>query len=245
MKIKIENSKKNRLSKIVAMVLISASISFSSNTGIVNAQSNQSVINENNSRQAQKKGWLQESSKWYYYENGNKKTGWLKDTDGSWYWLKSDGVMASNETLNINGKKYEFLTSGKMIDENSTEKKIEKVLDIANKQIGKPYVWGASGPNSFDCSGLTYYVYKNGSGVTLPRSSREQAKVGSKVEKKNLKSGDLVFFNTGGAGISHVGMYIGSGKFIHSTQPGDTVKIHSMNSSYYVRTFVTARRVMA
>lgn len=123
--------------------------------------------------------------------------------------------------------------------------KVNSVLDVAKKQLGKPYKWGASGPNSFDCSGLVYYSYKNGAGVTLPRTSRDQAKAGKAVSKDKLQPGDLVFFATGGGRtISHVGIYMGDNKFIHATQPGDVMKIANMNSSYYTKTYVTARRVL-
>lgn len=121
----------------------------------------------------------------------------------------------------------------------------DNIIQTAKKQLGKPYRWGAVGPNAFDCSGLVYYSYKNGAGITLPRSSREQAKVGVAVNKANLQSGDLVFFATsGGRSITHVGIYVGEGQFIHATQPGDVMKIDSMNSPYYTRTYVTARRVL-
>lgn len=123
--------------------------------------------------------------------------------------------------------------------------KVNSMLDVAKKQLGKPYKWGASGPNAFDCSGFVYYSYKNGAGVTLPRSSREQAKVGKAVSKDQLQPGDLVFFATGGGkSISHVGIYIGENKFVHATQPGDVSKIDSMNSAYYTKTYVAARRVL-
>lgn len=118
-----------------------------------------------------------------------------------------------------------------------------KAVALAKKQLGKPYGWGVEGPNSFDCSGLTYYVYKQ-NGITLPRASKSQASAGKSVSKSNLKAGDLVFFNTNGKGISHVGIYIGDGKMIHSTKPGDVVKTTSINSSYYKNKFVTARRIV-
>lgn len=164
----------------------------------------------------------------------------LETNSNGWHKIKtSNGVVgwASGTYITIKNN-----TSNASANQNSN--KVNKLIEVANKQLGKPYAWGANGPNSFDCSGLTYYVYKNALGVNLPRTSREQSKVGTKVDKKNLKAGDLVFFNTGGSGISHVGMYVGNNNFIHSTQPGDTVKIHSINSSYYSRTFVTARRVV-
>lgn len=121
--------------------------------------------------------------------------------------------------------------------------KVNKVLDLAYEQQGKPYKWGATGPDSFDCSGLTTYVYKNAADVSLPRVSRDQAKAGTKVERNNLKEGDLVFFGSGGS-ITHVGMYVGDQKFIHSPQTGDVVKITRMDTGSYSNRFITARRII-
>jgi len=121
--------------------------------------------------------------------------------------------------------------------------KVKKVLDLAYEQQGKPYKWGATGPDSFDCSGLTTYVYKNAADVSLPRVSRDQAKAGTKVERNNLKEGDLVFFGSGGS-ITHVGMYVGDQKFIRSPQTGDVVKITRMDTGSYSNRFITARRII-
>ena len=105
--------------------------------------------------------------------------------------------------------------------------------------MGKPYRWGATGPNSFDCSGLMQYAFKNGAGISLPRVSRDQANVGKKVSKAELQPGDLVFFAKGGR-IHHVGMYLGNDQYIHAPQTGDVVKISKLSS----RTLYTARRVI-
>jgi len=121
--------------------------------------------------------------------------------------------------------------------------KVKKVLDLAYEQQGKPYKWGATGPDSFDCSGFTTYVYKNAADVSLPRVSRDQAQAGTKVERNNLKEGDLVFFGSGGS-ITHVGMYVGDQKFIHSPQTGDVVKITRMDTGSYSNRFITARRII-
>jgi len=101
-------------------------------------------------------------------------------------------------------------------------------VNVAMNELGKPYSWGADGPNSFDCSGLTQYVYKQ-LGVSLPHSSRAQYNCGQRVNRDDLESGDLVFFARGGT-ISHVGIYVGGGNFIHAPQSGDVVKISSLNS---------------
>lgn len=101
------------------------------------------------------------------------------------------------------------------------------VVGVAMDELGKPYTWGAEGPGTFDCSGLTRYVYRK-LGVDLPHSSRAQYESGQRVSMNELQSGDLVFFATGGT-ISHVGIYVGGGNFIHAPRTGDVVKISSIN----------------
>ncbi|GAA0179700.1 NlpC/P60 family protein [Clostridium sediminicola] len=113
------------------------------------------------------------------------------------------------------------------------------IVAYASNYLGRPYRWGATGPNSFDCSGFTSYVFAH-FGVNLPRTSRSQGTVGSYVSKSKLKPGDLVFFAKPGRAIHHVGIYVGNNSYIHSPQTGDVVKISSLSSrsDYY-----TARRV--
>ena len=96
----------------------------------------------------------------------------------------------------------------------------------ARAQIGKPYVWGATGPNSFDCSGLTSYSWR-AAGVILPRTSREQYAAGVKVSRSALRPGDLVYF---GSPIYHVALYVGSNTMISAPQPGDVVKYQSLDA---------------
>ena len=122
--------------------------------------------------------------------------------------------------------------------------KLDKIVNLAYKQLGKPYVWGTHGPRSFDCSGLTSYLYKQAYGISISPSSRAQVSYGHKVSKSNLKKGDLMFFATGGGGISHVGIYVGNNKLIHASTPSTGVILSDINSSYYQRTFVTARRLL-
>jgi len=119
----------------------------------------------------------------------------------------------------------------------------EAVVELAYKQLGKSYVWGAEGPNTFDCSGLTLYVYKNAMGKTLPRTSAAQSQYGQYVSKSQLQPGDLVFSDTDHNGsVNHVGIYIGNGKMIHAPRTGDVVKISDINSGYYKNAYVTSRR---
>ena len=126
----------------------------------------------------------------------------------------------------------------------SNSGKVSAVLNLAYSKLGSPYEWGASGPNTFDCSGFTSYVFRNAAGVSIPRTSGSQYGVGTSVSKSNLMPGDLVFFSSSGGRITHVGIYVGGGNMIHSPQTGDVVKVSSINSAYYTRTYVGAKRVL-
>ncbi|EPD60765.1 C40 family peptidase [Streptomyces sp. HGB0020] len=109
--------------------------------------------------------------------------------------------------------------------------KAEKVLAFARAQIGKPYVWGATGPGSYDCSGLTQAAWK-AAGVTLPRTTYDQVNAGTTVSLTNARPGDLIFFYDD---ISHVGIYIGNGMMIHAPKPGAYVREESV---YYAGTSI-------
>ncbi|MDX6355300.1 MAG: peptidoglycan DL-endopeptidase CwlO, partial [Streptomyces sp.] len=97
----------------------------------------------------------------------------------------------------------------------------QQVIAFAQKQLGKPYVWGATGPDSYDCSGLTQAAYK-AAGIDLPRVTYDQVNVGSRVSEDELQPGDLIFFYSD---ISHVGIYIGDGEMIHAPHTGTVVKV--------------------
>ena len=111
------------------------------------------------------------------------------------------------------------------------------VVSIALQYLGVPYVWGGASPSGFDCSGLTMYAYAK-VGVYLPHNAAMQYGMGSAVSQSQLAPGDLVFFS----GLSHVGMYIGGGRFVHAPHTGDVVKISSLSESWYAATYVGARR---
>ncbi|MEE1793680.1 NlpC/P60 family protein [Streptomyces sp. BE308] len=114
--------------------------------------------------------------------------------------------------------------------------KAEKVLAFARAQIGRPYVWGATGPSSYDCSGLTQAAWK-AAGVDLPRTTWDQVEVGTRVATADLRPGDLVFFYDD---ISHVGIYKGDGMMIHAPKPGANVREESI---YYMPIYGSVRPV--
>lgn len=118
----------------------------------------------------------------------------------------------------------------------------QQLVDYAKQFQGTPYVYGSGGPSSFDCSGFTSYVYAH-FGYTLNRTSGGQYSNGSAVSFNNMQPGDLVFFAPGGGGISHVGMYIGGGQFIHASTNQYKVQIDSFGG-YYSNVFVGARHVL-
>ena len=166
------------------------------------------------------------SNGWYKLKLPNGTVGWASES----YLVET--TQSSNET-----------TSNQSPPASSNK---NTVVSFAYSLLGKTYEWGASGPNSFDCSGFTQYVYKNVEGKNIPRVSRDQARYGEEVSKDNLLPGDLVYFDNNGDGVvNHVGIYIGSNEFIHcsgtSTKP-DKVKISSLNSSYYSKALKGGRR---
>ena len=109
---------------------------------------------------------------------------------------------------------------------------------VAKDQLGKPYVWAADGPDSFDCSGLTMYAYGK-AGISLPHYTGAQWNAGRHVGRNELVSGDLVFF---GQDLGHMGMYVGGNQFIHAPHSGDVVKISSL-SGYYAENYAGAVRI--
>ena len=159
------------------------------------------------------------SNGWKKIKTSNGTTGWVS---GSYL---ANGVVEQPSTPSTN--------------------KVQAVIDLTHKQLGKPYVWGAEGPNSFDCSGLIYYVYKNAASITLPRTSSDQYSAGVAVSRSNLKAGDLIFSSTDGTGnITHVAIYVGDGQMIHAPRNGKNVEKVSINNSYWNKAYLGARRVL-
>lgn len=117
---------------------------------------------------------------------------------------------------------------------------ITQAMDL----LGVPYRRGGNSEASgFDCSGFVRYLYENSVGQLLPRRAEEQARSTEVIDRSELKPGDLVFFNTMKRAFSHVGIYVGDGKFIHSPRAGKAVKVEDMRDAYWQKRFNGARRV--
>jgi cell wall-associated NlpC family hydrolase len=143
----------------------------------------------------------------------------------------------------------EYLTVVDAATAASASSKAAQLVALAKTYLGVRYKYGGASPSGFDCSGFTYYVFKNSAGVTLPRTATGQYNSGyTKVSKANLQVGDLVFFSrtSGGSTIGHVGIYIGDGKFIHSSSPtSGGVIISALSESYYSARYYGAVRVLS
>lgn len=151
--------------------------------------------------------------------------------------INSVSSLVGNTTDLIGG-----VSSTSVSTETVSNSKMDNAIKLLKEQVGKPYVWGANGPDSFDCSGLTRYIYKEALGIDIPRVSYDQAKFGKEVAKEDLQVGDLVFFDTMNKGrVSHVGIYIGDNEFIHASNKSDGVK-QSKLEGYYEKTYRGARR---
>jgi cell wall-associated NlpC family hydrolase len=115
------------------------------------------------------------------------------------------------------------------------------VVKAVRAQIGDPYAYGGSGPDGFDCSGLTRHAFAR-TGVELPHNSHAQAERGRAVDREDIRRGDLVFFSTAGPGASHVGIAVGGSTVVSATSSGGVME-HSIDDEYWGAHYVTARRV--
>ncbi|MEW9080783.1 C40 family peptidase [Terrisporobacter glycolicus] len=165
----------------------------------------------------------------------------LLEKSNGWYKVKlSNGIIGwtSGDYISI----YTGSTSN---PESSTNvQKVQSIVKMAHEQLGKPYVWGAEGPNSFDCSGLVHYIFGKHK-IQTPRVSRDQYKIGKTVSKSNLQPGDLIFSSTASDGqVTHVGIYVGNGQMIHAPNSKSVVKKVDINNSYWKSVYVGAKRIL-
>lgn len=123
----------------------------------------------------------------------------------------------------------------------------DDVLIRALGLVGTPYRWGGNTPDSgFDCSGLIGFVYRDAAGISLPRSTREMVDMRApEVPQQALQSGDLIFFATGGGSqVTHAGIYVGEGRFVHAPATGGTVKLDYLAKPYWQKRYLSAKRVL-
>lgn len=196
---------------------------------------------------------IEKANGWYKVKLKDGTTGWgssdyiinITSTSGS----SNSNNQNNNNSNNIgqgnsNGNGGSIVNPPENIETPQTNR--ESVVKLCYDLIGTPYGWGGNGPENFDCSGFTRYVYSNAEGKTIPRVSKEQAVYGIEVGRDNFLPGDLVYFDTDEDGvINHVGIYVGNNEFIHAsgtpTQP-DSVKKENLKTSYWTKVLVGARR---
>ena len=157
------------------------------------------------------------------------------------YSMTPDGI-AGTQTL---GKIDKLSGRSATVSRSDSESTSQKIIDYAIRFLGVNYVWGGTTPKGFDCSGFVKYVYSK-FGITLNRVAADQSKQGTTVKKANLHLGDLVFFDTNGGSnhINHVGLYIGSGKFIQASSGNSGVVISNLTGGFYSQTFMKAKRII-
>ncbi len=120
----------------------------------------------------------------------------------------------------------------------------DSLISSAMGLLGVAYRYGGtSASTGFDCSGFMQHIFRRSMQISLPRTSAEQARMGVAVSRGELQPGDMVFFNTAGRRISHVGLYIGNNRFIHAPRTGKSIEITSLGNKYWNSKYVTARRV--
>ena len=167
------------------------------------------------------------------------------------YWLKVQdkngkvGYISSNPVYS-NYSDSKSSTTSSSSSTTSSASKADRIITLAKSLTGKvTYDYGTRNPSRFifDCSSFVEYVFEQ-NGVSLPWGTRTQKSEGTAVSKSNLKKGDLVFFATSGTSINHVGIYIGSGQFIHNTPSKDGLSINTLNSGYWSDKYKSARRVL-
>ncbi len=117
-----------------------------------------------------------------------------------------------------------------------------KAIVYAKQMLGKPYMYAGETPAGFDCSGLVKYSYGR-AGISLPRDTKAQRRMSVLVSMGSLREGDLLFFDQEGTKTSHVGMYLGKGRFIHAPSSGGKVRTDSLSAEFWKKHFVEARRI--
>lgn len=169
----------------------------------------------------------QHGTTWNVFDTKTDKKGrtWYRIGDNQWI-LAQYTVDASSDKAQAVKKAKKAKKSVQATGDASA------VITLASAQLGKSYVWGGTGTNGFDCSGLVQYVYSNAAGVKLGRTTYDQVKQGSTVSMDNLQPGDLLFWGSASAPY-HVGIYVGNNQYIHAATPGQGVIKQTLSSYFY------------
>ncbi|NMW84198.1 C40 family peptidase [Peptoniphilus sp. AGMB00490] len=193
---------------------------------------------------------IQENGNYYNVEAKN-----LNIVSGLKQEKTEEAKVDENSLLSADEKEIQEVIKNKDLKENKEIKEFKKssapnasiagkVILSAENKLGSTYVYGDTGKEGYDCSGLVYSIYNDELGISIPRSSVSQSTFGKQVSKDDLQEGDLVFFNTTGSGVSHVGIYVGDGKFIHASSGQGKVMTSSLTEEYYQERYVNATRVL-
>lgn len=195
------------------------------------------------------------------FADKNKISSWAREAVGYLYGIEvtngvggnlfsPEGNTTREEAIVLAKRLYDKALSAKdniIASRNGTSRQEStmksKLAKLIAQEIGKPYQWGGTGPDGYDCSGLVYSIYSK-LDISLPRVAKSQAEAGTYVSKDKLAYGDLIFFARDGKNVNHVGIYIGDGLMVHSPQTGDAVKKTTVTSGYYAITYYTSRRVI-
>lgn len=180
--------------------------------------------------------------------------GRVTDSQGEWYrlafvggvtgWVNAKFLRNTSKEVTRVPSEVKATKPSNVASAKSTGPSTSSARALINSALslqGIRYSWGGTSRNGFDCSGFVQYVFRQ-HGVRLPRTSREQARVGSAVPRDSLRAGDLVFFITRGRSISHVGIYIGNNRFVHASSGGGRIRVDALQG-YYSRRYAGARRV--
>ena len=173
---------------------------------------------------------------WYKVRTSSNKIGYIRSD-----LLKLLDKPAENHGVAANNGNSSSSSSGNS-SSSSSKSAGQKLADYAVGLVGCPYVYGGTTTNGFDCSGFTQYCARN-NGITIQRTATAQLQNGTKVSRDELQPGDLVFFGYGST-ASHVGIYIGDGKFVHAQNSNTGVVITSLSQTYYDSRYLTARRIV-
>lgn len=156
--------------------------------------------------------------------------------------LLSGGMAQADELENLINR--QNVTAQTYESRNVSQGDADSLIGSAMGLLGVAYRYGGtSASTGFDCSGFMQHIFRRSMQISLPRTSAEQARMGVAVSRGDLQPGDMVFFNTAGRRISHVGLYIGNNRFIHAPRTGKRIEITSLGNKYWSSKYVTARRV--